>query len=238
MITTVLYSQFNRDIRDFKRLGSEVVSRLSEDDWEYFGTDKRDELLRYLDEDPPVHISCVDVGADDGVGVSERLRSANSEMFLVIIADAGISPLVYIRPTIMAGSLLLRPITETAVKDALREAVKDYLRRAGDPDSEKDFVVNTHEGRQLIPYSSIRYFESRSKKIYINAGSREYSFYDTMDNIEQRLDASFVRCHRSFIIAKSQIRKVMLSQSIVILEDGSAIPLSRSYKPVLKELGS
>ena len=237
MITAVLYSHISRDIPNFRRLGAEAVSRLCEEDWEYFGCDKKDEILRYLRDDPLVHISCVDVAADEGVAVSERLRSANSEMFLVIIADAGVSPLVYIRPTIMASSLLLRPISDDAVRDALYEAVKDQLRRMGSPDDEKSFVLNTHDGRQLIPYSSIRYFESRNKKIYINVGSREYSFYDTMDNIEQRLDAGFLRCHRSFIVAKSRISKVMLSQSIVTLDDGSTIPLSRSYKPALKELG-
>ena len=80
------------------------------------------------------------------------------------------------------------------------------------------------------------FFESRNKKVYVNTGFEEYSFYDTLDNIESRVGDGFVRCHRSFIIAKSRIKKVMLSQNTVILDTDCYIPLSRTYKSVLKEL--
>ena len=62
------------------------------------------------------------------------------------------------------------------------------------------------------------------------------SFYDTLDNLEQKLDSDFVRCHRSFIIAKSRIKKVMLSKNLILLDNGYEIPLSRSYKSAIKEL--
>ena len=236
MITVVLYSQYKKDVRIFCQLGADIVSELCEEDWDYFGSDCKEKILEYLQSDPVIHISCVDVGAEDGVAVSEKLRHANKEMFMVLIADATISPLRYIRPTIMASSLLMRPAGEEDIRNVLREAVRDYLVRCAAPDTERNFVINTHEGRSLIPYSSIRYFESRNKKIYVNVGCREYSFYDTMDSIEQRLDAGFVRVHRSFIIAKSRISRVMLSRNVVILDDDGVIPLSRSYKSALKEL--
>lgn len=236
MISMVLYSQFRQDIKTFDNLGAEIVCELCEEDWDYFGSNSKEKLIGYLRDNPKIHISCIDVGAEDGITISEKLRRKSSEMFMVLIADTSISPLVYIRPTILAGSLLLRPIGEDNVKNVLRDAVKDSLRRIVTPDTKKNFVINTHEGRRLIPYGSIRYFESRNKKIYVNVGSREYSFYDTMDNIEKRLDSEFLRCHRSFIIAKSRIQKVMLSQNIVILDEDCIVPLSRSYKSLLKEL--
>ena len=85
-------------------------------------------------------------------------------------------------------------------------------------------------------HSAIRFFESRDKKIYVNTGNREYAFYDTLDELEQRLPESFARCHRSFIVAKSHIKNIMISRSMIVLDDDSVIPLSRSYKRVFKEL--
>ncbi len=64
---------------------------------------------------------------------------------------------------------------------------------------------------------------------------QEMAFYETMEHLEERLPDYFVRCHRSFIVSRQRIRKVMLSKSLIELEQGMQIPLSRSYKPAFKE---
>ena len=65
----------------------------------------------------------------------------------------------------------------------------------------------------------------------------EYGFYLTMDRLAEELPEQFLRCHRSFIVNSRKIRKIMLSQNLIGLEDGFDIPLSRSYKAVLKGFG-
>ena len=72
--------------------------------------------------------------------------------------------------------------------------------------------------------------------MFVNTGNQEYAVYDTIDNLQERLPEGFLRCHRSFIVAKSKIENVYLSKNYIALEDGMTVPLSRSYKEVLKEL--
>ena len=88
----------------------------------------------------------------------------------------------------------------------------------------------------MFEYSAICFFEARNKKIYLNTGAKEYGFYSTMEQLEQELSTSFIRCHRSFIVNVEKIEKVMFSKNLLFLTDGYEIPVSRTYKSVLRPL--
>ena len=100
---------------------------------------------------------------------------------------------------------------------------------------EESLVIETREGRTYVPLAQIYYFEAREKRVYVRLKKQEMAFYETMEHLEERLPDYFVRCHRSFIVSRQRIRKVMLSKSLIELEQGMQIPLSRSYKPAFKE---
>lgn len=163
------------------------------------------------------------------------MRSTNKDMSILLIVDLSLSPATYIIPSIMAASLLIRPFDRAAVKNVLDTVLKDYCEYFEQEDGGKSFVVETREGKRLVPYSGIVYFESRNKKIFLGTDNEEYSFYGTLDNLEETLDDRFIRCHRSFIAAKKRISKIVLSKNIVVLDNGCEIPLSRSYKGKVKE---
>ncbi len=96
-------------------------------------------------------------------------------------------------------------------------------------------MVESREGRVRVPYGQISYFEAREKKIFVRAGRREFGFYDTMDHLCEVLPEEFIRCHRSFIINRNKIEKVVLSQSTVVMEEGLMVPISRSYRTRMRQ---
>ena len=63
----------------------------------------------------------------------------------------------------------------------------------------------------------------------------EFSFYDTLDNLTQTLPEQFIRCHKSFIVNKRFITCLSVSRGEIELEDGIILPLSRSYKQLVKD---
>lgn len=235
MISALLYSHEKKELSAINRLGKEIVCRISEDDWDFLSFSDKKTVLEFLGRNPVIDMSCIDIVDANGISVAERLRATNNNMYIILLTDASVSPVLYIRPTIMAGSLLMRPLTADAVKRVFTEAVVEYLRKFEKNDGES-FVIDNRDGRQLVPFSRIIFFESREKKIFANTGSKEYSFYDTLDNLEQNLPEGFLRCHRSYIVARKRIKKIMLSQNIIILDNGYTVPVSRSYKSVFKEL--
>ena len=141
----------------------------------------------------------------------------------------------YMRPAIGAQSLLLKPLEEESVKEVLDETIRSYVSKFREKNDEQYFVVETRGERELFSYDRIMYFEAREKKVFLNTGNMEYPFYDTLDQLETRLSDRFMRCHRGFLVNKSKISRVYLSQNLVVLIGGEEIPVSRSYKPSMKQ---
>ena len=92
------------------------------------------------------------------------------------------------------------------------------------------------DGRILIEYDAISFFEARNKKIYLNTGIKEYGFYDTMEHLEKELGDPFIRCHRSFLVNRGKIEKTVLAKNMLTLKDGYEIPVSRTYRTAMRNL--
>jgi DNA-binding LytR/AlgR family response regulator len=136
----------------------------------------------------------------------------------------------------MAGSLMLKPLKKAAVERCLKDSFKAFAARFESPDTEEVFVAENREGRWRIPYNRILFFESRDKKIFLYTEDQEIGFYGTLDELEDKLPDSFLRCHRSYILSRSKIRCLVPGKNSIQLEDDTLIPVSRSYRNIMKEL--
>ena len=87
------------------------------------------------------------------------------------------------KPSIRAESLILKPFQSQQVDMAVKEAIRNVLKKYQNPDIDKVFVVDNQEGRVLIEYSAIYFrskklknlFEYRSKRVWILQHNRAAS---------------------------------------------------------------
>lgn len=193
----------------------------------------RKDFEDFLKKNLQADVVCADITIFQGIEQVEELRKKYPKAAVILIADMTISPVTYMKPTILAAALLLKPLQKPMVEKVIEEVFQCYIQTKVD---EEVFVVETREEKQRIPYSQILYFEARSKKIYVCTQNYEYGFYDTMDHLEEQYSAQFIRCHRSFMVNRKMIDQVKLSQNYLTLSGGVEIPLSRSYKSQIKEL--
>lgn len=235
MIEFLLGNRSQNEVKYIVEITKSLAARFSEEKWVYNVYSNSFELMNFIDSRNLVNIACLDVTMENGVAIAESARSNNEKSFIVIVADNTIPPMHYIKPSIKAGSLIIRPFTLKTLEQVLEESVKSYMADFENADSSNGFVIETKEGKQVITYNQINFFEARDKKIVLNAGNRELTFYDTIENLEQQLPDIFVRCHRSFIVSKHKISKILFSQNVIELREGYNIPLSRTYKKLLKE---
>lgn len=237
MITMLMYSHVSKELKLFRNMGFEISCRLSEEDWDFPSYHDICAVSDFLSQSPILDLALVDVTQEGAIPLAESMRRLNAELYMILLTDVNVSPVTYIKPSILAASLLMRPVTVQNVKSIFTDAIRQIVRLHSDSGMEdKAFIIESKEGKRFIPYGQILFFESRDKKIFVNTKSEEYFLYGTLDEIEQRLGGSFLRCHRSFIVAKSKIKKVMISQGVVMLDGDFQIPLSRSYRKVFKEL--
>ena len=236
MITVLSYLEKLNNIPVLQEEFHSQAAFHSEEDWRYFLYTKLEELRKALKAEPVLDILCWNVSGKQALAELEQTRKKYMEAFLLLIADSSISPMEYLRPSILPTALLLSPFNRLQCSQVLAELISSYCSQFKNKEDEDTFLIETREGRQRVPLSQISFVEARDKKIYICTRSESFGFYETIDHMSELLPAHFLRCHRSFIVAKSHIKNIMISRSMIVLDDDSVIPLSRSYKRVFKEL--
>lgn len=208
-----------------------VVARLSNTNWDFSEYSSLTEVADYCRKHDQIDMACIDIAEKNSLSFLESFRKKYEKSALMLIADLSISPIEYMKPSIMASSLILHPVTEEAASKAINTFVADFVGKL----NEKSFEVSTKEGTQYIPLKSILYFEARDKKVYIITDTTEIGFYSTIDEIATSLEEQFVRSHRSFVVNKYRIEKVSVSENLIYMNDGTVVPLSRGYKPNFKK---
>jgi len=238
MVSVLLNSASSKELKYMESYTRRLASVVSEDGWEYHVFLANKEVERFLKTNPLIDIACLDLTVTGGIDSAKQVRCLNAGTFIMIIADASISPMTYISPDIMAASLLLRPFNSEQLKEVVNKTIKTYMKKFSENDVAEDvFVIESREeGKVLLPYSRITCFEAREKKIVAVTDTEEYVFYDTMDNLEKELPKHFVRSHRSFIVNVERVSRVHISQSLIVFDDDTEAPLSRSYKSVFKDI--
>jgi DNA-binding LytR/AlgR family response regulator len=94
----------------------------------------------------------------------------------------------------------------------------------------------TVDGEQSrIPINDIIYIESLAHFSEVATVNGAFKVKTPISELEQQLNDSFVRCHRSYIVGLKYVDKI--TKTDVILDDGGVIPLSRRlYNDVNKAL--
>lgn len=236
MVTMAAYDENRTELAQMEHVVRELAARLSEDSWKIEKLSDMGELRAYLKGQPLLDMLLYDVTRREALACLRQIRKEYRMAGLLLLADAGTSPMSYMRPDIHANSLLLRPWSGEQLWEVLEEFIRECLETAlsGQGAKEQCYVIETKEGSSRIPYDRIYYFEAREKKVYVCAGKEEFGFYHTMDRLAEELPEQFIRCHRGFIVNARKIRKVMLAQNLIWLADDFEVPVSRSYKADIK----
>ncbi len=235
----VTYDSVAGELEQIKKISKDLAAKMSEDLWKTEQFMLLGKLRRYLEDKPLMDMLLYDISQKESLDYLRQIREKYQMAQIMLLADIKTSPMEYMRPGIRANALLLRPWTKRQAEEVLQEFIGEYLKmvRREEQGGSRMFVIESREGRLSIPYEQIYFFEAREKKVFVCTGREEFGFYHTIDKLVEELPEGFVRCHRGFIVNTDKIRKVMISKNIIYLEDGFDVPLSRSYKSVLKGFG-
>jgi two-component system LytT family response regulator len=94
----------------------------------------------------------------------------------------------------------------------------------------------------IIETNQVDWVESAGNYVTLHVGKEKYMIRETMKNMENRLSTNtFSRIHRTVIVNINRIQEIKshyYGDYVVILQDGTNLPLSRRYREVLiKNLG-
>jgi two-component system, LytTR family, response regulator len=151
-----------------------------------------------------------------------------------------------------AADRLIRPLTRARLAKAL---VRVETRRGKAKPAENLTILrleepqtNGHAREPKIAFRSkrritvlhsgdIRFISAQGNYLKVHAHRQVQRFRDTISNVERKLDPRmFMRIHRSTIINLQHIREVRNRQSgdaVVVLFDGTALGISRTYRDAI-----
>lgn len=211
------------------------VARRSEEPMEYTRLMDPDELASFGERNQLADLLYCEVESGEDVAYLKTVRSRNPLALLVLFTAPRVSPLLYLKPGIAPSALLLQPFSRQDLDRLNSELMEALFAQTDTHDAPRQFVLKERDGRTMIPYEKISWFEARNKRIYLRIGNREYEFYDSIENIADQSPDYFLRCHRAYLVNTRKISKVLFGEGRIELSSGEALPLSRTYRQRIKE---
>lgn len=235
MVAMILYMRKETEQTRLTKLSKDATAYFSEEALDLKSVGNAKDVMSFLKKNQILDLACMDVANADDIYLLKKVRKQYGQSEIFLIADSEISPMSYLTPDIRAASLLLRPYKETQCEQVFRDFFRSFYKSRENIEEKKVFVMENQEGKTRIPFEQIYYIEVRERKVFIRLKNKEYSRYDSLEHILQSFPDTFLQCHRSFAFNTERFDSVKLSENMIYLEDGIMVPLSRSYKPAVKE---
>lgn len=155
----------------------------------------------------------------DGMETARKLRADKFRGFLVFITV--LKEMVFQSFEVQAYDYLVKPIEETRF-EKMMERLFLSLQNA----SESNLLVQKGYESRIVPFEDIVYCEIIDRKVYLHLESSEViDFYGRIENLEEKLDDRFFRCHRSFLINMKYLKSYKNGRAY--MEGNREIPVSR-----------
>ena len=101
-------------------------------------------------------------------------------------------------------------------------------------------VVPTATGDLVLDVEEIDWIQAEDYYAAIHARGRRHLIRESLASLEQRLDPDrFIRVHRSAIVRLDRVREmrsVSAGESVLVLRDGTRVPVSRRRREQVAEL--
>ncbi len=161
-------------------------------------------------------------GTDDGIRAARELRKRGEHGLIVYVT--GFIDYMQTGYEVRAFRYLLK----SQMTDQLSQVLYDIRQEL----SGQVFMFRLGGEQMLVDKRQIMYFESDKRMLRLVTMETEYRFYGNLDQTEQELGETFLRCHKSYLVNMEGIRSY--SGTEIEVQGGAVIPVSRSYAKEVK----
>jgi len=174
-----------------------------------------------LDSDCDFDVIFLDIqmGELNGMEIAKELRQRRNHSLLIFVTV--LKECVFDAFEVEAYDYLIKPLASNHFSRTMDRVIKSLEQR-----TTKSIIVQRGTSCEVILLTEIVYCEVQGRKIYIHQSNGKITdYYDKLDDLEQRIDGRFFRCHRSYLVNLEYVRGCNAGQ--VMLSQGDKIPVSR-----------
>lgn len=172
----------------------------------------------------------IDLNCDmNGMKLAQQIRKFDPRCFIIFItAHSELSYMTFqYRVEAMDFVLKDNPVeAKVKIRECLLHAWERHTSQTNKV--HKTYTIEIGERKISVDYQDILFFETSSNihKVVLHAKDRQIEFSGTMKDLENTLDDSFVRCHRSFIANRNNIKEVDTKNRIIYFVNGESCLMS------------
>ena len=155
----------------------------------------------------------------NGMETAKMLRQRKNHSLLIFVTV--LKEYVFDAFEVEAFDYLIKPLDSGHFKRTMDRVIISLRSKEA-----KSIVIQRGTSCEVILLEQILYCEVQGRKIYIHKNDGKIvGYYDKLEDMEQRLDSRFFRCHRSYLVNLEYVRGCNAGQ--VMLSQGDKIPVSR-----------
>ncbi len=155
----------------------------------------------------------------DGMETARLLRQRGDRSLLVFVTV--LKECVFDAFQVEAYDFLLKPLDNVRFHQTMDRVLRSLEQRTAG-----GIVIQRGTGCEVVRLSDIVYCEVLGRKIYLHKSDGVVTdYYDKLEDLEQRVDGRFFKCHRSYLVNLDYVRGCQDGQ--VLLSQGECIPASR-----------
>lgn len=203
------------------------IAKRNHIDVEVKGMTKLDALYKYMDEKGfDLIFLDIDMGGVSGLDAAEKIMRKYPNTEIVFLT--GHREFANEAFDVEAVGYIVKPIEEKKLERVLMKSARHILAQ-NISESEAVLIVNVENLKSRINQADIIYIERIGSKSVICAGSKEYSVYETLTALYDRLaENKFIRISQSYVVNKDYIKEI--KKGIVYMKNGVELVIGRTYK--------
>ena len=209
----------------------------------FFTKESEDIYNDFHDNDNSTNVYFIDIYLEDnsnGLLIAKKIREKDSKAYIIIFTN-------HIEHTLRVFQYKLQvldfidknePNIENKVLNNLQYVLEHMENQKSLPKQEETLLIKQKDGYINVPLDSIYFFETFTdkRKITLYTIDKKIEFSDTMTSLMEKLNDSFYRCHRSYIVNVHHINNISTNKKdlhIVLTNDSKCLVSSKYLKGLL-----
>ena len=172
----------------------------------------------------------IDLKSDmNGMKLAQQIRTFDPRGFIIFVTAHSELSYMTFQYRVEAMDFLLKDTpaeTKVKIRECLLHALERHTLHTNK--THKTYTIKTGEREIHIDYHDILFFETSGNihKVILHAKDRQIEFSATMKELEQTLDKNFIRCHRSFLANRNNIKEVDQKKRTIYFVNGETCLMS------------
>jgi len=177
-----------------------------------------------------VYFLDIDLNSDmNGMKLAQQIRLFDPRGFIIFITAHSELSYMTFQYRVEAMDFVLKDNPAEAkvkIRECLLNAMERYSLQTNK--THKVYTIETGGRKISIDYDDIFFFETSGNihKVILHAKDHQIEFPGTMKELISTLDDNFVRCHRSFIVNKNNIKEADVKKRIIYFDNGETCLMS------------